>query len=196
MKTNISDSLVEEVTDRRFRVYLKNSLVKLLIWLKNSNRFTRGIVLMTGQVKDELYDPKTGITIKTVYPLHLASFNSIGTPLKRKIAKWIGASNATEWIGANSLATQASFENKDGIAEQGTGYSYTTTKDSGGTGAEDNIVFKGVRTAAGSESHTSLDIGMTIKADFSLTTTYATQTISKNLTNGQVYTVFWTFTVT
>ena len=142
----ISDSLVEEVTDNRLRVWFKNLLVKSFIWLKNSNKFTKGLMVVTGQVRDELYDPKTGITTKTIYPVHFAHYNTISTALKYNIAKWIGGSNASEYVGANSLATQASANGKDGIVET-TGYWYTTTKDSGGTGAEDNIVFKGVRTA-------------------------------------------------
>lgn len=199
MKDNfsVSDSIREEY-DGRFKVLLKNAFVSAFIWIKNKIPFTRGMVVLTGQVRDELYDPKTGITTKTIYPIHFAHYNTVNNNLKYAIAKWIGGSNAGEFIGANTLATQASPSGKDGICETTGGYVYTTTKDSGGTGSVNNIVFKGVRTAAGSESHADLEIGLNLDipvSTYDLTTVYAAQTISKSLTSGQVYTVYWTITV-
>jgi len=198
MKTNlgIKDSLREDIKDS-FKHKVKNFLIRSLIWLKNTNPLTRGLMIITGQVRDELYDPSTGEIVTQNYPIQLAgNFNTIQNAFKYAIAKWTGASNASGWIGSNGLMTQASFTGNDGILETGTGYSYTTTKDSGGTGAEDNIVFKGVRTAAGSETHATLKLGLSaIASPVEFTTDYASQTISKSLTSGQVYTVYWTVTV-
>lgn len=204
----IKDSIREEVytptKGEKMRKKIKNFLIKSLIWLKNSNPLTRGMIIITGQVRDEVYDPKTKKTVKGDYAIQLLSlggasfgaFNTIQNALKYALARWIGASNATAFIGANSLATQATFATRDGICENTTGYAYTTTKDSGGTGAEDNIVFKGVRTAAGAETHAGLQLGLAIIASpIECTTVYASQTVSKTLASSQVYTVYWTLTI-
>jgi len=179
---------------------LKLLLIKSLIWLKNSNKYTRGIAIITGQVETVHRVKKTGEIVKDKYPIQLVGlgagfFNTINNNLKYALAKWIGGSNSGEYIGANGLMTQASSNTKDGMGETN-GYPYTTTKDSGGTGSQNWIKFKGVRTAAGAESHANMVLGLAwdTGAD-DVTTEYASQTISKTLASGDVFTVYWTITI-
>ena len=94
--------------------------------------------------------------------------------------------------------TQASADGKDGITLTigGDHYTTTTTKDDGGTGAEAYVKFKGVRTAAGSETVTAATLGLAYDDSITgLDTEYASQTVSQSLSVTDVYTVNWTVTV-
>ena len=74
--------------------------------------------------------------------------------------------------------------------------STTTTKDDGGTGVENYVKYKGVRTAAGSETvdGAELVLYVTLGPD-EFATSYATGTLSQALVVSDVYTVNWTITV-
>ena len=155
------------------------------------------ISFITGQVELEHYVAKTGETIYEKLPMELINYNTVDNNLKYALAALISTTGNTRWIGTNSLIDGYSSQSgKDGILEtSGVGeFPYITTKDSGGAGSQNWVKFKGVRTAQGAETHTSLGIGLNIVSDYELGTEYASQTISKTLALNDVLTVYWTLT--
>lgn len=176
---------------------LKKLMLNFLFLLKKLPAF-KSIAFVTGQVELEHYVAKTGKVIKTVLPMGLINFNTVNNNLKYALAALISTTGNSRWIGTNGLIASnvsATADGEDGIAETTSDYPYVTTKDSGGTGSQNWVKFKGVRTAAGSETHANLELGLDFNTGSSFTTIYATQTISKSLSTSDVLTVYWTITI-
>jgi hypothetical protein len=128
----------------------------------------------------------------------LPFINTVDNNLKYALAALISTTGNAYWVGVDGLMTQASSDGKDGIVLFATaaGKPTTTTKDSGGTGAQNWVKWKGVRTAAGTEVLTSAGLGLAYSTYSQLINlSYLTQTISKTLALNDVYTLYWTFTV-
>jgi len=181
--------------------FIVGLVIESILFLKRFKMF-QSINLMYGQIETEYYSAKTKETIKRKFPKHFVGkmifVNTVANALKYYIAKVISTTGNTAWIGANSLMTQASYFGKDGIGltESDTIYSTTTTKDDGGTGSEAYVKFKGVRTAAGSETIDGAELGLQlISSPDEFATVYCTQTLSQSLSVSDVYTVNWTITI-
>lgn len=181
--------------------FITGLVIQFILLLKKMPMFN-SIVLVTGQVETEHFRPSTGKrTVKKFPKVFLSSFpffNTVDNNLKYYIAKVISTTGNATWIGSGSLMTQASYQAKDGIAltESTTFYPTTTTKDDGGTGAEAYVKFKGVRTAAGTETIDGAELGVgLLSSPWEFGTTYATQTLSQALVASDVYTVNWTITI-
>jgi hypothetical protein len=180
----------------KFKKIVKSLYIGFLRMLKRYG--FADIVLMTGEVELEHWHKATGETTVEKLPLGLVNFNTVGNDLKYQIAQAIGASHDI-YVGQQTLMTQASAAGKDGIVynyDGATGYPTTTTKDSGGTGSVAWVKFKGVRTAAGAETFTTVGLGIVYDdGGPSFDYTYASQSVSKTLASGDVLTCYWTITI-
>ena len=181
--------------------FITGLVIEGIMLLKKLPMF-KSIVLVTGQLETEHYIAKTGLTVKKKYPKEFMEkvplFNTIANALKYYIAKVISTTGNGLWIGSNTLMTQSLPSDKDGlILTEGAGYyPTTTTKDDGGTGAEAYVKFKGVRTAAGSETIDGASLGLDyLGSGDGFNIEYATGTLSQGLVISDVYTVNWTVTI-
>lgn len=130
--------------------------------------------------------------------------NTVQNALKYQVAKAIG--DGTTNFGIDDLFTGnagqgGAQDGKDGIclSDATTGYTMTTTKDSGGTGSENTIVFKGVYTATGAYTPTTFYLGRALAwtsaaVPFS-SNLFAQVSDSVTMANGNVLTVYWTLTI-
>ncbi len=176
---------------------LKKLMLNFLILLKKIPAF-QSIAFITGQVDLEHYVAKTGKIIKTSLPMGLINFNTVDNKLKYALAALISTTGNTRWIGVNGLIvsnTAATADGEDGMGETTGNYPYVTTKDSGGAGSTNAVVFKGVRTAAGAETHADMELGLDFTDGGSFVTEYATQTISKTLATSDVLSIYWKLTI-
>lgn len=187
-----------------FRVskLIQSLIIMFLMWLKKFDAF-QSITFITGKFEAEHWCKKTGKTTIDKLPVMLLGSlpfpNTIPNALKYYVAQVISTTGNAAWIGVNSLMTQASAIDKDGIlltsSSDTNEYPTTTTKDSGGTGSSTSVVFKGVRTAAGAEVIANAYLGLAYTLASKLGTEYATQSYAKTLASGDILTVTWTLTV-
>jgi len=161
----------------------------------------KDICFVTGQLEEEHYHAKTGKTTRRKYPVMLLSglpfFNTVNNNLKYAIPALISTTGNTRWVGTNGLMTTADNVGHDGIvqlAAYGDFTPFTTTKDSGGTAAQNWVKWKGVFTAVGALTIARLDLGLNYSTG-SFATPYLNQAVSKVLAINDVYTVYWTLTV-
>lgn len=180
-----------------FKKILKSLQIGFLLRLKKIPLFS-SVCFIMGEVETEHYIAKTGKTVYKKLSMGLVNYNAVDNELKYALAALISTAGNIRWIGTNGLIVSnvsATAENEDGIGESDTGYPYITTKDSGGTGSQNWVKFKGVRTAAGAETHTTIQIGLSWgDGEATFVKVYAEQSITKTMATGDVLTIYWKLT--
>ena len=136
--------------------------------------------------------------------VHKESFNAIGNKLKYLIAQHLGAGGTDfgiDTLFTTNAAQGGAEDGNDGIvvSDGNDGYTAVTTKDSGGAGSTNQIVFKGIYTATGPYTITMVYLGRALDwidaaTPFS-TYQFASRSASVTMAANQVLTVLWTITV-